>query len=523
MRPLRVGILDLVTKSPTRSLWARVMHPNLASIMPQAIGAWCQQAGHDVTFVCFTGPEDLVSDFPEDMDILFIGAFTQAAQLSYALSNLFRQRGVVTVLGGPHARCYPDDAVKYFDYVLGFTNREMVEEVLQDCSSHPEEGRQMCAGVQPPQLPSIEERWPFVAPTIAKSPTKIKAAPMLSSLGCPYTCSFCIDSVVKYQPFDADQLRDELRFVANQLPGAWIGWHDPNFGVRFDEIMTSVEAVGPGRLTHAAESSLSLLSEDRMGRLRDAGFVAILPGVESWYSLGNKSKTGSSEGRAKVDQVSAHLNTLMEYVPYVQANFVLGLDCDEGPEPFELTKEFVDKTPGVFPGYSLLSAFGEAAPLNLEYQETGRVLPFPFHFLNNNGAMNVRPKNYDWPEFYDHVIDVTRYTFSRPRILKRAKANRGFSRWLNVVRAVSSEGAGRIKYYTKVRRMLDEDRQFRAYFEGETREIPDFFVDQVKNDLGPLWEYLPDGALYHDELAYLKKTKRLLPLSDAPPAVAAAN
>ena len=45
--------------------------------------------------------------------------------------------------------------------------------------------------------------------------------------------------------------------------------------------------------------------------------------------------------------------------------------------------------------------------MNLEYQRAERVLPFPFHFLDNNHAMNVKPKNYSWREFYDHVIDLT--------------------------------------------------------------------------------------------------------------------
>jgi hypothetical protein len=34
-------------------------------------------------------------------------------------------------------------------------------------------------------------------------------------------------------------------------------------------------------------------------------------------------------------------------------------------------------TPGAFPGYSLLTAFGQAAPLNLELQRDGRVSDFP--------------------------------------------------------------------------------------------------------------------------------------------------
>ena len=38
MRPRRVTILDLVTKGPTNSLYARVMNQNLASIMPQVVG-----------------------------------------------------------------------------------------------------------------------------------------------------------------------------------------------------------------------------------------------------------------------------------------------------------------------------------------------------------------------------------------------------------------------------------------------------------------------------------------------------
>ena len=88
---------------------------------------------------------------------------------------------------------------------------------------------------------------------------------------------------------------------------------------------------------------------------------------------------------------------------------------------------------------------------------------------------------------------------------KRFAANRGaVPRWMNVVRAVSSEGFGRMRYFKNVRRMLEEDRGFRAYFEQETDVLPEFYVQRVKHDLGPLWDHLPEGALYHDPNAYLK-------------------
>ncbi len=507
MRPLQVGILDLVSKARTRSLWARVMHANLASIMPQAVAVWCEEAGHDVRLVCFTGLENLQDELPADLDLLFVGAFTQAAELAYAVSNLFRKRGAVTVLGGPHARCFPDDACRYFDYVLGFTDKALIEDILREPSPQRPLGLQLSAKRQPTLLPGVKERWKFIEPTLAKAPTRLKAVPMIASLGCPYTCNFCIDSVVDYEPVSRDQIREDLRFLATRMPSAWVGWHDPNFGVRFDECMTAIEeAIPPGTLSFAAESSLSLLSESKVKRLRDNGFKVLLPGIESWYTLGNKSMTGRTTGMKKVERLSEHVNMLLSHVPYVQANFVLGLDEDDGGEPFELTKRFLDKTPGVFPGYSLLTAFGEAAPLNLELQRAGRVLPFPFHFLNNNQAMNVRPRHYGWTEFYDRVIDLTKYSFSWKKIARRARGTQaGFATWMNIIRAISSEGFGRIRYYSTVRRLLDSDASVRRFFEGETRRIPSFYTERLKKQLGPFWEHLPAGALEYDPNAYLRK------------------
>src|SRR2546427_352428 len=408
VRKLRVGIIDLVTKGPTRALYARVMHANLASIMPQVVGVWCEAEGHDVTFVCYTGFENLLKELPADVDLVFIGAFTEAALLAYALSNLFRSRGAVTVLGGPHARCYPEDARRYFDYVLGFTDRAVIREVLQDGARHRPVGMHRAAPRQPATLPGVRERWKFIEPPLRKAPF-FKIVPMLGSLGCPYTCSFCIDSVVPYQPLDMQVLQDDLKFLRQQLRRPRVGWHDPNFGVRFDEVLDAIEAAAPpGSIDFVAESSLSPLSEPHVQRLRRHGVKAIFAGIAVWD-------------------------------------------------------------------------------------------------LDNNHAMNVKPKNYEWRDFYDHVIGLTRYTFSGRAIVRRFRATRAaIPRWMNVVRAVSSEGFGRIRYHTELRQRLDTDQHLRRYFDQETTEIPEFYVERVRQDLGPLWQWLPEGALYHDHHAYLK-------------------
>ena len=119
--------------------------------------------------------------------------------------------------------------------------------------------------------------------------------------------------------------------------------------------------------------------------------------------------------------------------------------------------------------------------------------------------MNVKPKNYSWRDFYDQVIGLTRHTFSAPAIVNRFRATRMMiPRWMNVVRAVSSEGFGRLAYFRELRRRLDADRGVQSYFAQETTSLPAFYADQVRKDLGSLWRWLPAGALDHDSHAYQK-------------------
>ncbi len=496
-------------------MWARLTNPNFASVMPQSIAAWCEQEGHEVWYLCYTGFEDLSEEIPTDLDFAFIGSFTQCAQMAYAISNLMQSRGTVTALGGPHARSYPQDAAKYFDYVFGFTDKELMRDILQDCEPQRPLGLRVSAAGQPEELPSVPERWRFIDETLKKAPF-VKMVPMLGSMGCPYTCSFCVDSTIPYRQLSFERIKEDLRFLRTKFERPRIGWHDPNFGVRFDEYLGAIEdAVPPDTVDFYAESSLALLSEDRLKRLQKNGFKVIMPGVESWNDLGNKSKTGKRDGLEKVKQVSEHINMIMSYIPYLQANFVVGLDVDEGPEPFELGKRFVDMAPGAYPAYSLLSSFGQSAPLNIEYQKAGRIIPFPFHFLNTQSVMNIRPANYSWPQFFQHLVDLNLYTFSKPAIYKRYKfIKSGMWRWMNVLRGATAQGIGRAQFYGSLIERLETDRSFRAFYEQETTEIPKYYLDQIRRDLGPLWDWLPEGALYHDPNAYLKEEQGLVHVTD---------
>jgi hypothetical protein len=496
---MRVGLIDLLGKEPPRNAYSRFMRANNASIMAQVVAVWCEELGHEVSFAYYSGPELIAGGLPDDLDILFINSFSQTALVAYAMSAQYRAKGVVTVLGGPHARSYTEHSRRYFDYVIGFCDRQLIQDLLQDGSQHRPLGVYLSAARQPDDLPGLRQRWKFLWPAMERA-RLLRLVPMIGSLGCPYTCSFCVDAQVPYQALDFEGLKADLRFFQDlKLPRAVVAWHDPNFGVRFDDYLDAIEAsVRPGSLTFLAESSLSLLEEPNLRRLRHNGFKVIAPGIESWFGIGDKSKLRKVGGMEKVRRIAEKVNLVRAYVPYVQCNLIFGLDLDEGPEPFELTKQFVDLAPGIYPYFSLVTSFGRNAPDNLAYQRAGRVLAVPFHFLDLLQSMNVRPLHYDWPEFYDQICGVFAHAFSGRALARRAMAPGSLPvRVEQLFRGLAAERGNRLRYHQSMRQWMDEE-EMRGFFEGATDKIPTRMVETIRGHLGPLWESLPEDAIYHD-------------------------
>ena len=497
----RVGIVDLIARKPSTSLKAKVVKPNYAAIMPQALGVWAEELGHDVQYLTYTGVEDLTRELPQDIDILFLCSFTTAAYLAYSISNMYRKQGVVTVLGGPHARAYPTDAIRHFDFVLGFTDKRLIADLLLGYAGNPDEGVRLSADRQPLDLPSLRQRWKFICHNRDKA-RMLRVAPMIGSLGCPYTCSFCVDAEVDYQPLPYDQMKEDLAFVQREVTKPIVAWHDPNFGVRFDDYMALIEeSTTPGSVQFMAESTLSLLSEDHLQRLQRNGFKMMIVGLESWFDYNNKARQGTNSGFDKVNSAAEHVRLVAQHIPYVQANFIFGLDADDGAAPFEMTKKFIDLAPSAIPVYTMFTSFGTSSPLDLEMQNAGRVLDLPHPFVDGQSALNITLKNYSYAEFLDHYIGLFDHTFSLGAVWRRFSSNShpltSGARWAQLLRAKSSIGKGRSRALRRMRQLLDANSDVRSFFNGEGGPVPSVFRHRIKADLGPFYEHLPRTVLGH--------------------------
>jgi len=467
--------------------------------MPQIIGVWCRDEGHEVNYSIYTGSQKLNTLLTDQADLVFISSFTYTAQLAYAMSSYFRSRGICTVLGGPHARSYVEDACKYFDYVLGLTDKELLRQLLLNFQLNNQPGIYLAAPYQPLSIPGVRERWKFIEKVYANM-WCIKMVPMLGSFGCPYQCDFCADSDIPYQILDMDMIREDLKFLISKMEHPIVSWYDPNFGIKFNSIMETIESVvPPGSIDFIAECSLSVLREANVKRMKRNGFKMIMPGIESWFDYGKKSGTGSGIGMDKMKEVADLVNRIQQYIPQVQTNFMIGLDNDAGQDPFELTKRFIDLAPAVYPSYALLSAFGRGAKGNLKYEIENRIIPFPFHMMRSVHTMNIVPKHYSWAELNVHFIDLLKYSFSAKNMVRRFNANHmTASKWITLLLSLTIGGSGKIRYFSDMIKNLHRSPDFQSFVKKETSRVPAFMIENVKKDLGPLWQWLPDKSLSYD-------------------------
>ncbi len=484
---MRVGVLDILalpTRSPVDRLYRALFTKQFASITPQAVSVWCRRLGHEVFYATYYGGGAAHTLLPPDLDVVFIAAYTQASPIAYALGVLYRRAGTRTVIGGPHARAFPADCLRFFDLVVQDCDEALVADIL---AGHFDPGSVISSDRPFTDVPTVEERAPEIRASAfywGTRPMAFSSIPVLASVGCPYACDFCIDWNAPYRALPLDRLDADLRYVSRHWPGKLVMFHDPNFAVKFDQVFGVLEALPPERRPpYIFESSLTVLRGERAKRLGRTNCAMAAPGVESWTDYSPKAGVGRASGLDKVERVVEHFHTLAENVPYLQANFIFGLDTDRGDAPIELTKLFMDRTPFVWPAINIPMPFG-GTPLHGELVSDGRVLAsMPFAFYYAPYLVSI-PRHYDPVTYYGKLLELFSHATSRSMLARRMRSTS--NRKVRLIHWTRTSGTrATIGRYRQILQLLRADAGFRAFHEGRSATLPEFYHDQYDRMLGP--------------------------------------
>lgn len=201
------------------------------------IGAALKAAGHDVLiYAPQAAPIDL--DDVASADLVGISTTTSTAPAAYALADELRAAGLTVIIGGPHPTFVPDDAMAHADYVArGEGGDGLMLELLDALRGRREletilglsfwrDGRPVHNGLRE-RCTDLDEL-PVSDLSLIVGSEKIHETPIMTSLGCPFDCTFCTVTMMfgrKYRTRSPESVIAELEA---KRPRA-VFFYDDNF------------------------------------------------------------------------------------------------------------------------------------------------------------------------------------------------------------------------------------------------------------------------------------------------------
>ena len=161
-----------------------------------------------------------------------------------------------------------------------------------------------------------------------------------SSIGCPFTCSFCAVVPIyeaRWKAKSAEHVYRDIKFLKDKWGADSIEFHDNNFFVSEKRAAAFARLILPEKMNWwgmARIDTMSRFSDETLSLLREAGCRIIFFGAESGNDaiLKQMDKGGTQSG----EQIQAFAGRLKQFDIVPEYSFVLGTPA---PTPEEVTEQ----------------------------------------------------------------------------------------------------------------------------------------------------------------------------------------
>lgn len=307
--------------------------------------------GYKVTVADLRDKNIDVSLIP-DAPIIGITATTGEIVAAKEIASLVKKRNpkAFTVVGGAHATYLPKDCMGCFDLVVVGEAEYAILELVK--RGHP--GGTVYAGpISNLDALPFPTRYPFsFSETLFEGAGYGKGPPttsIITSRGCPYTCSFCQSEPRPVRFRSPENVAEEIREIVKKWDCRHFRFEDDSFTLKRERVFDICRLLEPLKTHWRAHTRSDLFDKDMARAMRLAGCNEVGFGVESadqWVlDIVNKKET--------LEQHIKAIRTAEDSGMKAKAFFMTGLPS-ETDEIVSLTREFLEKAQ---PSKIILSRF----------------------------------------------------------------------------------------------------------------------------------------------------------------------
>lgn len=307
----------------------------------------------------------------EDFDAVAIASFTARIKDAYRLSDLYRARGVKTILGGLHVTALPQEAALHADaIVLGEAEPiwpRVIADLMTGCLAATYDARGTGFDFADAPMPRFE----------LLDPESYNRITVQTQRGCPFDCAFCASSIrltPRYQAKPVDKVMAEIATIKSIWPQPFIEFADDNSFVNKRHAKALLRALTKHDIKWFTETDLSIAEDnDLLALMHDSGCAQVLIGFESPILQGLSGVERKRDWKARqLDRYAWAIERIQSAGVTVNGCFVLGLD-GQGPEQFAAVERFV-KEAGLYEVQVTIQTPFPGTPLYDRLKAEGRLL-----------------------------------------------------------------------------------------------------------------------------------------------------
>jgi radical SAM superfamily enzyme YgiQ (UPF0313 family) len=350
-----------------------------------------------------------IEEIPEKLEADLVGltVITGTAPRAYELSSRFRDRGIPTVLGGPHVTLIPEDAQPHADAIVVGYAEETWPQLIRDFHAGELEKRYD----QAPVL-SLANR-PFPRRELLPSRRYLTNNVFEATRGCVHNCDFCVvPSAWGRKPVQKpveDVIADIRQHGARKLIFVDLNLiADRGYAVRLFRALSplGVEWYGLATVLLGQDDELLDLAER-------SGCRGLLMGLES---ISPANLRASKKGFNSPDDFVGLVEKLHAHRIALQGCFVFGLDEDE-PDVFMKTAQFAVDAKIDLPRFAIVTPFPNTGLYRRLLCE-GRIITHNWELYDGQHVV-FQPKRMSASQLRDGTEAAWKHAYSARSIASR--------------------------------------------------------------------------------------------------------
>lgn len=326
----------------------------------------------------------------QDADLVGITALTSSVTRAYELADIYRKKGIPTVLGGIHASMVPKETIDFVDAVVVGEAESVWKQVIADAENN--SLKKMYHGQL---LPFENAVWP--QRNIFHS--EYRFASIQTTRGCPMKCEFCSVHTFngsKYRVRPVKEVLEELESIEQEkiyfVDDNLIGYGKKSLE-RAKELFRGMIDRGIKKQWFCSASMNFADDEELLELAAKAGCVMVLLGIESERIDQLEETNKMLNIKIGIDHYDEVFKKIHKYGISVLGAFIYGLESDT-PETMAQRTEYINNA-------------------DIDAVQATILTPLPGTVLYNKMLKDgkIMHDNYpaDW-QYYDFVDVVFRHT-----------------------------------------------------------------------------------------------------------------